>query len=247
MMWAISDGPRIEDFGITENDLERAPKLFLSRHRPVFLCAAYFIAAVVVFATIFRTSGSMAAAVFFTAITLAAGSVLLLPLLILLVCVGERTEERWLCSRFPVLRACLAYRAAVADHQRQLETRQRHEGDAGWWKFQDASAFSERVARVLAARGAIERPEGGRQACGFDFSVRCDNHTTLVRCESKSEPVDAGVGREMAAALIDHGAESALIVTPGGATPVLAEYLTGRPITVVAPWHIEAGSQFPSS
>jgi hypothetical protein len=238
-MWAMSDGPRIEDFGITEGDLERAPKLFLSHHRPLFLCVAYLVASVVVFSLIFSSSGSMAAAVFFTAITLAAGSVLLLPLLILLVCVGERTEERWLCYRFPLLRACLAYRAAVADHQRQLMTRQRNEADARWWVLQDPRDFSEQAARVMAEHGSIERPEGGREVCGFDFVVRSDAHTTLVRCETTSEPVDASVGREMAAALIDYVADDALIVTPGGASSVLVEYLHERPIKVVPPWKIK--------
>jgi hypothetical protein len=242
-MWAMSDGPRIEDFGITEGDLERAPKLFLSHHRPVFFCTAYLLASVAVFCVILWSSGSIAAAVFFTAITLAAGSVLLLPLLILLVCVGERTEERWLCRRFPLLRACLAYRAAVADHQRQSATRQRNEGDARWWVLQDPRDFSERVARVMAEHGSIERPAGGREVCGFDFVVRSDAHTTLVRCETTSDPIEASVGREMAAALIDHGADDALIVAPGGASPVLEEYLGERPIKVVPPWEIETAIQ----
>jgi hypothetical protein len=242
-MWAMSDGPRIEDFGITERDLERAPKLFLPHHRPAVLCVAYFVASVVVFSLIFRSGESMAAAVFFTAITLAAGSVLLLPLLILLVCVGERTEERWLCRRFPVLRACLAYRAAVADHQLQQAARQRDQGDARWWTLQDPGCFAEQAARVTAAYGAIERPEGGREACGFDFAVRSDDRTTLVRCETASEPVAASVGREMAAAMIDQEADSAVIVSLGGAAPVLEDYLNGRPIKVLAPWEIEAAFQ----
>ena len=118
-VWATSDGPKVEDFGITEEDLVEAPRLFVAGHRPwIFLLTHVFVAAALFFG-ILRAGSSWSAAAFFTIVILAAGSVLLLPILVAALCIGERAEERWLCKRVPVLRACLAYRSAVAEHPRR--------------------------------------------------------------------------------------------------------------------------------
>jgi hypothetical protein len=240
-MWATSDGPRIEDFGITEEDLVQAPRLFVASHRPWIFVLTYLVVAMALFFGILLTGGSWSAAAFFTIILLAAGSVLLLPILVAALCVGERAEERWLCKRVPVLRACFAYRSAVDEHRRRKTTLSRPRPcSAEEWAALPAASFRAEVASLLE-----EWPHGSvasfdREATGFDFSVPLDDSVVILRCEAGSRPVAAAVGRELAAAVADRRATRALIVTTAGASPTLTDYIAGRPISVVTPSQLHA-------
>lgn len=238
-MWATSDGPRMEDFGITEEDLERAPRLFLSNHRPAVLVGAYLVAAAAVFTLILHSSQSMPAAVFFTVVGLAAGSVLLLPALVLLVCAGERAEEKWLCRRVPMLRACLAYQRAVADHRCVIDDRASNVCDVGQWSAASGTTFSTMVRAELEQR--FRRPVFAvdREEAGFDYRVDLQGRRLIFRCQAGPEPVAAAVGRELVAAIDDFQAQAAVIVTPAQPTDALRQYIVNRPITVVAPWALE--------
>ena len=168
-MWATSDGPRVEDFGITEEDLQRAPKLFLSNHRPGVLVGAYFVAAIVVVLVVFKSSHSMPAAVFFSAITLAAGSVLLLPFLTLVLCAGAWAEERWFCRRVPILRACLAYQRAVAEHRRSIANRTSSFSAPEDWSSVSHSVFLELLRFDLDGLYGVSVSRADREETGFDF------------------------------------------------------------------------------
>ena len=239
-MWATSDGPRIEDFGINEGDLDRAPKLFLSNHRPGVLVGAYIIAAVVVFAAIFHSSGSMPAAVFFSAVTLAAGSVLLLPVLMLVLCAGEWAEERWFCRRVPILRACLAYQRAVAEHRRSTDNRVFPITTPEGWSSVSHSAFLEMLNSDLDGLFEASVSRVGREETGFDFVVERAERRLLLRCESGVKPVAAGVGRELVAAVDDFHGDTAVIITVAEPTPALESYIADRPITIAPPWALDA-------
>jgi HEPN domain-containing protein len=239
-MVEIADGPRVADFGITQEDLERAPCLFLAGHRVAALAGAYLAVAAALFALILGASGSYPAAVFFTVITLAAASVLLLPLLTLVLCASERAEERWLCSRFPKLSACLAYRRAVAEHARtasraaNAETRP-HD----WWLSAPRDAFVEAARMELERSGRADLRVVDHDATGIDLVVEAAAGACLVRCEPGAVEVGAAVGRELVAAIADRGAARAVIVTAAPAAPALAAYIAERPITVVAPWQLD--------
>jgi hypothetical protein len=239
-MWATTDGPRIEDFGITEDDLARAPRLFISSHRLGFLFAAYFIAAVVIFVLIIEASHSIPAAAFFTIVILSAVSVLLLPALILLVCAGEQVEEKWLCRRAPMLRACLAYQRALAEH------RQRDEKDAPLtidpedWSTLSEPTFVRQLRSELDRQFQHTISETDREQTGFDFLLDLAGKRVILRCEAGSTPVAASVARELAAALDDFHADTAVIVTIATPTPALEEYVAGRRIKIAAPWELDA-------
>ncbi len=238
-MWATSDGPRVEDFGITEDDLERAPKLLFSKYRSTIFVAIYLFAAVVSFALIFETTDSWSAAAFFTVITLAAGSVLLLPAVIVVLCAGTLAEEQWLCKRAPMLRACLAYRTAVAEHRRRTPKPQARPRTPEDWSAVSPEIFVESLRTDLGQHFHTAVSKVDREATGFDFLVDTTSRRRLIRCESGKTPVAAAVGRELVAALDDHGADEAVIVTPGEPTQHLLTYIIDRPITVVTPWGIE--------
>ena len=235
-MWATSDGPRVEDFGITEDDLVQAPQLFVAGHRVwIFLLTYTFVAAALFFA-ILQTGSSWPAAVFFTVILLAAGSVLLLPILVAALCVGERAEERWLCKRVPVLRACLAYRSAVAEHRgRSGSPSKAHPSTSQDWTVLSPALFRAEVGSLLEKTASGSVTAFDREATGIDFEVRATTGPVLIRCKPGVQPVTAGVGRELVAAMADRRAARALIVTMAGASPALADYIAGRPISVVAP------------
>ena len=235
-VWATSDGPKVEDFGITEEDLVEAPRLFVAGHRPwIFLLTHVFVAAAL-FSGILRAGSSWSAAAFFTIVILAAGSVLLLPILVAALCIGERAEERWLCKRVPVLRACLAYRSEVAEHRRRSAFPSRpHPSTSQDWTVLSLALFRAEVGSLLEKTASGSVTAFDREATGIDFEVRATTGPVLIRCKPGVQPVTAGVGRELVAAIADRRAARALIVTMAGASPALADYIAGRPISVVAP------------
>jgi hypothetical protein len=239
-MWATSDGPRVEDFGITEDDLARAPRFFFASHRIGLLCGIYFMAALAIFALMLQTGDSWSAAAFFTVITLAAGSVLLLPVVIMVVCAGERVEEQWLCRRVPILRACLAYRTAVEEHRRRTTKPQARPSTPEDWSAVSHMIFVESLRADLGRFVHATVFEVDRESTGFDFFVDKEGRRLLFRCESGTTPVAPAVGRELAASLRDHEADEAVIVTAVEPTQHLQTYIADRPITVVSPWEIEA-------
>ena len=107
-MWATSDGPRVEDFGISERDLVQVPRLIVASHRKWIIVGVYLVAA----ASFSRSCGRR---------LLVGGRLFhdhrpcsgLGPVAPGPGCGSVRRRaggERWLCRRFPVLRACLAYR-----------------------------------------------------------------------------------------------------------------------------------------
>jgi hypothetical protein len=232
-VWATSDGPRIEDFGISERDLAQVPKFVVASHRTALLVGVYLIAASGLFWVMFSVGGSWPAAAFFTVIVLAAVSVLLLPAAFLAVCVGERAEERWLCRRFPALRACLAYRKAVADHRRRsLRSAPSHVAPEVWRDI-SLPACLVLLGDTLNTRGCGDVTEIDRETAGFDFLVVSDGRRLLLRCESGSNPVSAAVGRELSAALVDFDADAAWIVAAARPTSAFEDYVVDRPIRVL--------------
>lgn len=239
-MWATSEGPRLEDFGITPEDLARAPRPVLSSHRTTIVAATYLLATAVVFALILRVSHSLPAAAFFTVITLAAGSVLLLPVVVLVLCVGERAEERWLCRRVPVLGACLAYRRALAEHRGTGAPEASGATGVQDWAVLSHGVAVQMVRRELDHRLGPALAAVDREATGFDFVVELEGRRLLLRCEPGPQPVQAAVGRELVAALADHDAGAALILAASGSTQALREYISGRPIAVVSPSELHA-------
>lgn len=238
-MWATSLGPRIEDFGITEEDLECAPRPFLSNHRLQLMAGAYGLAAALVFCAILATSDSMPAAAFFTVIALAAGSVLLLPVLVFALCAGEQAEERWLCRRFPIFKACLAYQRALVEHRRNEPGRRSPAAPPVEWFGVDQAAFVELTRSELDRQSEAPVSAADREATGLDFFVDQGRRRLLVRCEAGLTSVGAAVGRELAAAVNDFDADEAVIVTVSQPTSVLEDYIVDRPITLAAPWELD--------
>jgi hypothetical protein len=189
---------------------------------------------------IIGTSHSLPAAVFFTIITLAAGSVLLLPIMVLLVCAGEQAEERWLCRRVPIMRACLAYQRALAEHRRLTDEKVGRPLEAKDWPALSESTFKRQLRAELDRRFDAAVSEVGREQTGFEFLVDKAGKRTILRCEAGSTPVAASVARELVAALDDSDADTAVIVTAARPTRALEDYIVDRPIRIAAPWALGA-------
>jgi hypothetical protein len=202
------------------------------------LAALYVVIAVGVFAMIARTGGSYSAALYFTVISLAAGSVLLLPALVFALCASERAEERWLCARFPKMRACLEYRRAVAEHTRRPSSTSRMPAET-WWQTASRAAFLAAVRRGLDGWPGVEVEDLDRETTGADMVLGTAAGETLVRCEPGLGPVGAAVGRELMAALAERGAARAVIVSAAEPAPALDAYLGERPLGFVRPWELE--------
>ena len=238
-MWATSDGPRIEDFGISERDLAQVPKFVVAGHRTALLVGVYLIAASGLFFLLLSVGGSWSAAAIFTVIVLAAVSVLLLPAAFLAVCAGERAEERWLCRRFPALRACLAYQEAVAEHRRRQEVLPRQPEAPGDWSGLSHTAFVELIRENLDRLFGACVTELDRESSGCDFMADSSTSRVLVRCEPGSQPIAASIGRELTASVGDFTADAAVIVTSAMPTRSLEDYIAERSVFVVAPGDLE--------
>ena len=237
-MWATSDGPKIEDFGISERDLAQVPQFIVANHRKGLIVGVYLVAALGLFWLLMSVGGSWPAAVFFTIIVLAAVSVLLLPAAFLAVCAGEQAEQRWLCRRFPALRACLAYQKAVADHRRRsLLSAPPSPGSENWRAISLPAALMI-TGNMLNKISCGRVTEVNRENAGFDFLVESDGRRLLLRCEPGPNPVSAAVGRELTGALVDFDAEAAFVVAVAEPSRALEDYVSERPITLVNPSQI---------
>ena len=160
-----ADLPRPADFGITEEDLEQTPCAFMTRHRAGVLSGLYLVIAAVLFLLILRSGGSYPAAALFAVLTVAAGSILLLPVVVLSLCATEQAEERWLCSRFPKMRACIAYRRALAEYERRLPQRS-ETVDESWWSTASAPALAIAIRTASRTSSRPASSGGGAPAPG---------------------------------------------------------------------------------
>lgn len=229
------DKPRPENFGVTAEQVERAPELFVTRHRPAIFVVVYLAVFAVVFTVVLATSESVTAALVFGLILVAAGSIVLIPLAVCCLCASETVETRWVCRRFPAMKACLAYREALAEFTRKTRRSPDRPRERDWWVGLSASTFRGQVQAALEQRGLELTPVADRQADGYDCSFADDRGTVLVRCEGGTTPLDIGVGRELTACLLETGAARAVLVTPAGVSRRLTRYLVDHPIDVVEP------------
>lgn len=230
------DKPRPENFGVTAEQVEQAPELFVTRHRLAIFVAIYIAVFAVVFTVVFATSESVPAALIFGLILVAAGSVVLIPLVVCCLCASEKAETRWVCRRFPAMKACLAYREALAEFTRKTRRSPDRPRDRDWWIGLSASTFRGQVQAALEQRGLELTPVVDRQVDGYDYAFADDDDdTVLVRCEEGTTPLDIGVGRELTACLLETGAARAVLVTAAGVSRRLTEYLVDHPIDVVEP------------
>ncbi len=237
MIWDTTNGPRVEDFGISEEDLANAPGMFFAEKWPSILGVAYLVAAAAISFIIFRVAGSWPAALFFTTIILAAGSVVLLPLAMLVLCASERVEERWLCRRFPTLRACLAYRKAVSDYDRSTRPRSVPD-DPEWWRSAGEVAFRSAIGLKFDQVCPNRVAALDRESTGIDMVITTGESDLLIRCHVGGDAVPVSIAREVRAALVDRGASAAMILSAADPSPACRDYISGHSISIVQPWQL---------
>lgn len=219
--------PRPEDFGLTEEMVESAPRSLFGSRRGLWIAALWGAAAAMMLAILWRFSGSLAASVALTIVAVAAASVLLVPGITVLVCALEFCERCLLCRRHQHYPALDRYRKAIEDYEvscrRHAAARAR--AGVGFWINLAPSALVDEVARLFEARGVhVERLPTDR-AAGFDLVLQENGQRTAVRCEAGRGVTGRSLGHEMAGARSDLGVERMILVSPSGAPDELAVYL----------------------
>ncbi|MGD8440904.1 MAG: hypothetical protein PVG53_10230 [Holophagae bacterium] len=227
--------PRVEDFGITEQDLSSVPRPWLMRYRPQVVFALFVATTTATFVGLLAAGAPTTAAALFSVVLVAAWSIVLIPIFVCLLCASERVERRWLCRRFPLLDACLAYREAVEEHRDRRVRREQNHADPGWWPTLTPEAFRLQIERQLEARGIPSRRVRDPHAAGYDSEISVGGERVLLRCVPGDHPVEIAVGRELIACLEETGADRAVIVTAAGADSDLEAYLVGRRLSVTDP------------
>lgn len=111
--------PRPDDFGLREEEARSGPRPFVTSHPCALTAAVIALVAVALGVAGYRASGSVSGAAFFAVVLGAASLVLVVPATIALLCLAGCAEERWRSRRSPLFRACLAYRAALAELDRR--------------------------------------------------------------------------------------------------------------------------------
>jgi hypothetical protein len=139
-----------------------------------------------------------------------------------------------------MLRACLAYQRALAEHRRRDEKETALAIDAADWPTLSELTFLRQLRFELDRRFQHTISETDREQTGFDFLLDLAGKRVILRCEAGSTPVAASVARELAAALDDFHADTAVIVTTATPTIALEEYVAGRRIRIAAPWELDA-------
>ncbi len=227
--------PQPGDFGLSEDNLESIPRPRIEARKGLCILIVYGSAVALVLSAALALSGSVIAAVFFGILLVAAGSVLLIPAVTGLVCAMERCEHNWLCRRYGAYRALSDYRRAMDDHkvaQRQYEiwharTLEDH------WRRMDQRALVAETAELYRRSGIAVREMGPHDRAGVDLLIVGDASVTAIRCVA--DPIDTGLtlGRELAAARLDIGADRLLLVSPRGVDDELEEYLASHSGTIL--------------
>lgn len=227
--------PRPEDFGLSEHSLESVPRPRIEARRGLCVVMVYGSAVALVLSAALTLSGSVIAALFFGILLVAAGSVLLIPAVTGLVCAMERCEHNWLCRRYGAYRALSEYRRATAEHevaQHQYEVWQSRTLEDHWRQMDQRTLVTE-TAELYRQAGKSVREMVPHDRAGVDLLIVSDASVTAVRCVA--DPVDEGLtlGRELAAARLDAGADRLLLVSPRGVDEELAEYLASHAGTIL--------------
>ena len=219
--------PRPEHFGLTEELVAAAPAAVSDRRRGQWMLGIYAVVALAVLALLLATSGSVAASLLLTVLVVAAASVLLLPVIAAVVCGVERCEQLWLCRHHAQLRAVDAYRQALAaydDTRRRQGAEQARTGEA-FWRSLDRPALVEEVARLYRGLGQTVEIVADNRDAGVDIVVRSGRESIVIRCHAGCTAQGRALGRELAAARRDLGADRAVLVVPAGSGDDLAGYL----------------------
>ena len=226
--------PRPETFGVTAQEVEEAPTPFVTAHRSQLVIVAGVLVLSAAFALLLAVTGDALSAAFFAVVATAAASILMLPVVICLLCAGERAEIAWMCRRSPKVAACLAYREALERYQSAPRTADRTRGRQ-WFVNAGRAATRTETARRLQARGfdvdTVEEPD----IEGFDLLARDAGRILVLRCLPGHQPADPAVGREMSAVVSDRGADVGVIIAAAGVTPELERYVRSRPLFVIDP------------
>jgi hypothetical protein len=189
----------------------------------------------VLYLLLFDAGSSVSAAALFAVILVGAWAIVLVPVFICLLCASEQLERRWLCRRYPLLEACLGYREALEEYGRRRHRRRLDRADLGWWTSLSSAVYRFEIERRLAGADVDLVTTADRETAGYDFEVAGSEGRLLIRCEPGGSPVGIGVGRELVSCLAETGADRAMVVTAAGASPGLADYLSGRSLVVVDP------------
>ena len=222
--------PRPEDFGLSEHNLESIPRPRIEARKGLCIVVMYGSAVALVLSAALALSGSVIAAVFFGILLVAAGSVLLIPAVTGLVCAMERCEHNWLCRRYGAYRALSEYRHAMAEHevaQRKYEVWHERTLEEHWREMDQRSLVAETAELYRRAGNRVREMAPGDRA-GVDLLIVGDASVTAIKCVA--DPVDTGLnlGRELAAARMDAGADRLLLVSPRGAGDELVDYLASH-------------------
>jgi hypothetical protein len=226
------DRPLPADFGIGDETASGLPRPFVASHRWQLLLCGYLLVLAAAAAAILSWAGSLAAAVLFGGLAVAAASVLLLPAFVGALCAAEVLEDSWLCRRSRAYRAWSAYRRALEEFEARRGARDRRRAAelAASWAGMDLEGLRHRVPAALAA-DRVRLTD--RTATGVDLLLERDGSTCAVRLEPGTIPVGPAVGRELVAARLDLQAERAVLVAPAGATPELIRYAARHGIEVL--------------
>lgn len=236
--------PRPEQFGLTPAEVEATPSAFIRSHRGQLSVGLWGLTLAAAFVILLSVTDDVASAAFFAVIGTAAASIVVVPLALCLLSVGEHAESAWMRRRTPNYAACVAYRNAVMAH-REAATRSRRPRSDRWFACARRAATRSEVGRALRAAGLEVDEVADPEAAGFDLVARRHDRTVLVRCLPGGRLADPVVGREMTGLIADHGAQAGIIVAASGATPELLSYLEQRPLHVVHPSRICAGDLAP--
>jgi hypothetical protein len=190
----------------------------------------YGAAAALVISASLALSGSLIAAVFFGGLLVAAGSVLLIPAVTGLVCAVEQCEHSWLCRRYAKYRALTEYRKALSAHETEFQRYRaaRERASRDYWLAMSRDRLTAEVAQLFQSRGSDVRKLSSRDESGADLLVVDEGLVTAVRCEPGPVQTGIALGRELAAARLDVGADRLVLVAPAGADHALAEYLASH-------------------
>lgn len=241
--------PALEDFALSQSDLDRLPRTAFSfwiaewpytNTRQYNRFAVYFCCDAIAFLAIWYHPGMQIS--FDNILGFVAFSfVSFIPMLAFIATAGY-FEKRLLCAFSPRFLLYCAFLDAQSEYQkaklahdqavaaRELEISKQFET---YWRSLTGQQFERELSRLFAAQGYAVNLTPHTSDGGVDIKLVKDGKTIVVQCKAHAKRIPISVARELCASIDDFEAEAGIIACLAGVTKPTAEYIRERNITVL--------------
>jgi len=225
--------PSLEEFGMTSRDYERAKATQENKAEWAWaeLWVSYGVS--ILLALILAALGSN---LLFCLGVACVGPVVLLPIWFIILPFisglrGDEAENLKQRNLHLYEQALAYYNQTPARYEQAMavynQTLEKH------WKSLRGTSLEKELAMLYSKLGYKTRTTRATGDRGVDLILERKGQTIIVQCKGYEKPAGVGVARDLYGALIDFGADKAILACPSGFTKGVFDFVHNKPIEVL--------------